>query len=439
MGIGPFFGVSALHHVCIRPKTWTDPLLFPGRERLPILKGEQAMQSGLEVCLDDPPAVVQNGRWGLLMNQASVDWRLRYACDVLAERWPGRLTAIFSPQHGFYGVEQANMIESPHGYHRRLGVPIYSLYSDSRRPSAEALRSLDALLVDLQDVGTRVYTFVWTLTYCLEACAEAGIPLVVLDRPNPLGGLVAEGPLLDPRFASFVGRHAIPMRHALTIGEFARLIIAERRIDVELTVVPMRGWSRDMQFPATGRTWVAPSPNMPRFETALVYPGQVLWEGTNISEGRGTTAPFEVVGAPFIDADDLAKELAGYGPPGVHLRPIRFRPTFDKWRDEVCEGLSLYTTDCRAARPYYTSLSILAALRSLYPDQFAWLPPPYEYEQRHMPIDIITGGDAVRTAMDEGRNGLGSVQQLAALDESAWAQRVKQYWLYEIDLGRLGC
>lgn len=388
------------------------------------------VQVGLEVCLEDPPAVVAHGRWGLLMNQASVDARLRYACDVLAERWPGRLTAIFSPQHGLWGEEQANMIESPHQFHRRLNIPIHSLYSESRCPSPEMLQPLDALLVDLQDVGTRVYTFVWTLTYCLEACARVGIPVVVLDRPNPLGGRIVEGPLLDPRFASFVGRHAIPMRHGLTLGEFAALWNQEMQLGAELIVVPMHGWSRGMLFPDTSRAWIPPSPNMPQFETAMVYPGQVLWEGTNVSEGRGTTTPFEVIGAPFIDGEELLSWLAGFRPPGVHLRPIRFRPTFDKWRGQRCGGLALHTIDPQAARSYATSLAILRGVRALYPEHFAWLPPPYEYEERLMPIDIISGSDAVRQVMDRGETSPAEVQQLAALDEATWLQRAKEYWMY---------
>ena len=389
------------------------------------------VQFGLEVCLDNPPAVVSNGRWGLLMNQASVDVRLRYACDVLAARWPGRLAAIFSPQHGLWGEEQANMVESPHAFHRRLDVPIYSLYSGARCPCPDMLRSLDALLVDLQDVGTRVYTFVWTLTHCLEACAEVGIPVIVLDRPNPLSGRVAEGPLLDPRFASFVGRHAIPMRHALTLAELASLANAEMRLGAELITVPMRRWSRDMFFTDTERVWIPPSPNMPRFETALVYPGQVLWEGTNVSEGRGTTTPFEVIGAPFIDGEELAERLVPYELPGILLRPVRFRPTFDKWRGEACGGLALHTTDAQAARPYYTSLAILAGVRTLYPDQFAWLPPPYEYEARLLPIDIIAGTDSVRATLDRGETSPENIRQLSAIDESTWIERTREYWIYE--------
>lgn len=385
---------------------------------------------GLEVLLDDLPSILSGMRFGLLMNQASVDCRLRYACDLLAAGLPGQLAAIFSPQHGLWCEEQDNMIETQHGVYRPLGVPIYSLYSETRRPTAEMLEGLDCLVVDLQDVGTRVYTFVWTVSHCLEACAEAGLPVVVLDRPNPLGGDICEGPLLNTAFASFVGRTAIPMRHGLTLGELALLVNDQLEFGAELNVVPMQGWQREMLYPATGRTWLPPSPNMPRLETAQVYPGQVLIEGTNLSEGRGTTAPFEAVGAPFIDPDLLSETLTRYPTPGIAVRPVRFRPTFSKWADASCGGVALHVTDPAAARSYVTTLAILACVRSLYPDHFAWLPPPYEYEQERMPIDILSGSEPLREAIDAGRTSPANVLQLAELDHEDWLQRSSRSHLY---------
>src|SRR5262245_40660378 len=231
------------------------------------------VQTGLERCLAEPPKTLRRRRFGLLMNQASVDHRLRYACDLLAEKFPGQLIALFSPQHGLWGEEQANMIESPHGRYQPLDLPVHSLYSDTRRPTAEMLHGLDCLVIDLQDVGTRVYTFVWTVQQCLIACAAAGIPVVVLDRPNPIGGQIAESPLLETGFESFVGGASIPLRHGLTIGEMALLLNAEQRIGAALEVVPMAGWRRDMFFERTALPWVWPSPNMPHVSTALVYPG----------------------------------------------------------------------------------------------------------------------------------------------------------------------
>ena len=239
----------------------------------------------------------------------------------------------------FGGDAQANMIESGHGRHPGLGVPVYSLYSETRRPTKEMLADLDCLIVDLQDVGTRVYMFVWTMLECLNACAEAGVSVLVLDRPNPIGGNIIEGPLLDIRYRSFVGGAAIPMRHGLTIGEMARLLNVEQNIGVNLSVFSMTGWSREQNFSDLNRAWIPPSPNLSRLESTLVYPGQVLLEGTNVSEGRGTTTPFEIVGAPFIDAHILHHAMTSLELPGVSFLPIQFRPTFDKWSGEVCGGV----------------------------------------------------------------------------------------------------
>jgi len=391
---------------------------------------QPAVHIGLEVLLDEPLSILNGARCGLLMNQASVDFRLRYACDLLAATLPGQLAALFSPQHGLWCEEQDNMIETQHGSYRPLGIPVYSLYSETRRPTAEMLQDLDCLMVDLQDVGTRVYTFVWTVSHCLEACAEAGIPVVVLDRPNPLGGDVCEGPLLDDAYSSFVGRAAIPMRHGLTLGELALLANDELGIGAELHVVPMRGWRRGMPYPETGRLWLSTSPNMPRLETALVYPGQVLIEGTELSEGRGTTVPFEVVGAPYIDPDMLSESLASYSTPGITIRPVRFRPTFSKWADASCGGVAVHIADPAAVRSYAATLAILACVRSLYPEDFAWLPPPYEYESVRMPIDILSGDSRLRDAIDADRTSPAQIQRLVEFDVDGWLQRASQFRLY---------
>ncbi|MEX2176845.1 MAG: DUF1343 domain-containing protein [Pirellulaceae bacterium] len=387
---------------------------------------------GLERCLVDPPAVLLGGaRFGLLMNQASVDRGLRYACDLLARRFPGQLVALFSPQHGLWGEEQANMIESPHSRYEPLDLPVYSLYSQTRRPTAEMLRGLDCLLVDLQDVGTRVYTFAWTVQQCLLACAEAEIPIVILDRPNPLGGAV-EGPLLEPTFQSFVGGCSIPLRHGLTLGELARLMNHEQRIGARLQVVQAAAWRRELWH---GRPWIAPSPNMPRLETALVYPGQVLLEGTNLSEGRGTTLPFELAGAPFIDPYDLVRALERFDHPGLALRPLRFVPTFDKWRGERCGGVALQVTQPAAVRSVATTLALIGVASSLYPQQFAWLPPPYEYEREKLPIDILFGSPGLRQRLASGEPlGPDDIASLTALDEPQWLARTRPSRLYESGL-----
>ncbi|MBW3542944.1 MAG: DUF1343 domain-containing protein [Planctomycetes bacterium] len=375
---------------------------------------------GLECCLESPLPVLRSGRFGLLMNQASIDRRCRPACDVLAEAFPGRLQALFSPQHGLWGQEQANMVESPHERHPVLGVPVYSLYSETRRPLAHMLAGLDALVVDLADVGTRVYTFAWTVAGCLEAAAEANVAVVVLDRPNPLGGEIVEGPPLEPGLESFVGRAGFPMRHGLTLGELARVINGRIDPPAELDVVPCRGWQRSMLFPETGLLWVPPSPNLPAFSSALAYPGMVLLEGTNLSEGRGTTTPFELVGAPFIEPFRLAAELAAFELRGVAFRPARFRPTFDKWAGQSCGGVALMVTDPHEFRPYRTALCLMAALRNTWPDDFAWSEPPYEYETKRMPIDLLAGSSALRETFSCGRPVTGDdIDALSFVDEDA--------------------
>jgi len=384
---------------------------------------------GLENCLGSPPPILSGARFGLLANQASVDRRFRYAHDLLSRAFPGRLKALFSPQHGFHGEDQDNMIETPHGFHRRLGVPVHSLYAESRRPTAESLAGLDCLVVDLQDVGTRVYTFVWTLSYCLEACAERGIPVVVLDRPNPLGGQRAEGPRLETAYASFVGRAAVPMAHALTLGEMARYLNESMQIDARVEVVPMTGWRRAMTWRDAGRPWIPPSPNLPRLEGVEVYPGMVLVEGTHLSEGRGTTTPFEIVGAPFVDPNALVDALRRWDLPGVVHRPLAFRPTFQKWRDRACGGVFLHVVDPPAFRPCRSAIVLLGCVRRLWPEAFAWLPPPYEYETEKMPIDVLSGGPGLREGVDAGLTPT-ILDRLTALDEDAWWSEVEPYLLY---------
>ena len=392
---------------------------------------KSAVQIGLEYCIADPPAALLGKRLGLLMNHASVDGEFRYACDVLAERFPRQLTAIFSPQHGLWGEAQANMIESSHAHYAPLDLPIYSLYSETRRPTGEMLAGIDCLVIDLQDVGTRVYTFAWTILHCLEACAEAKLPVVILDRPNPLGGDVAEGPLLDSQLMSFVGGGLIPLRHGLTLGELALLLNAEQRIGADIQVVPMVGWRRTMLFAETGRAWIAPSPNMPRVETTLLYPGQVLLEGTNLSEGRGTTLPFEFAGAPFIDPDLLTAELTAFDLPGVRLRPIRFVPTFDKWQGQSCGGVAIHIVDATLVRSVQLTVALLATVARHYPHDLRWLDPPYEYEREKMPIDILFGSCRLREVLAENpRLNAVEIDALCAFDATAWWNRAARFLLY---------
>ncbi len=383
------------------------------------------MRLGLEKFVDEPPSELRGARLGLLMNRASVDRDLRLACDVVAEAYPGQLTALFSPQHGLWGDAQANMIETDHDWHRQLNLPIYSLYSQTRSPTPEMLSKIDCLVVDLQDVGTRVYTFIWTLLECLQACAAADVRLHVLDRPNPIGGTIVEGPLLEPSCQSFVGGATIPMRHGLSIGELAGLLNHEQSIGANLSVTPMLDWSPAHFFSDLGRHWIPPSPNLPRIESTVVYPGQVLSEGTNLSEGRGTTIPFEVIGAPFVQAEVLLRELQSFEIPGVKFLPIQFRPTFDKWVGRLCGGVSIHVTDPKIFRSYRTTVTLLAIIEATWPHEFRWLDPPYEYETEKPPVDIISGSDRLRKhlAVDE-------VEQLCSLDAVAWKDRTRPFRLY---------
>ena len=284
------------------------------------------------------------------------------------------------------------MVEWKSYEHPQLGIPVFSLYGENREPTPEMLEGLDVLLIDLQDIGARYYTFIWTMFLCLRACEKSGVPVVVLDRPNPINGLTREGPMLDPNYRSFVGLHPLPVRHGLTIGELAELFQKEAFPQCKLTVLPMKGWERAMWFDETSLPWVMPSPNMPSVETATVYPGMCLLEGTNISEGRGTTRPFELFGAPFIEAEKLSRELNQLRLPGVHFRENWFQPTFQKFAGQTCGGAQLHVTDRNRFTPYRTAIEIIRTIRRMYGDSFQWKQPPYEYEFERLPIEILLGG-----------------------------------------------
>jgi uncharacterized protein YbbC (DUF1343 family) len=297
---------------------------------------------------------------------------------------------------------QENMIETGHGRDDRRCVPVYSLYSETRCPTAEMLRGIDTLIIDLQDVGTRIYTYIYTMAYCLEAARTHGLEVVVCDRPNPIGGVAVEGPMLDAEFTSFVGLFAIPMRHGMTIGELAHLFNVHFGIGAKLEVVAMTGWTRDQYADETGLPWVLPSPNIPTLDSAVVYPGTVLFEGTNVSEGRGTTRPFELVGAPWVNAEPFTEALNRAGLPGVHFRPAVFEPTFHKHAKTTCGGCQIHVLDRQLFRPVETGVTLLAAFRAAAPDRFAWRNPPYEYEHGKWPIDILAGSAELREQIDAG-------------------------------------
>ncbi len=375
--------------------------------------------SGLEVFIHDPPSWAKGARLGLLSHPAAVAADLQSARELIARHFPGQLQVLFSPQHGLFGEKQDNMISSPDFLDSLLKLPVISLYGPRMAPPPASLEKVDAVLVDLQDVGTRVYTFAATLAKVMEAAAAAGVKVVVLDRPNPIGGEQVEGNVLRPEWASFVGPYPLPMRHGLTLGELARYYNATQKLGCDLEVIPARGWRRGDYGDATGLPWVLPSPNLPTLDSATVYPGQVLLEGTNLSEGRGTTRPFELFGAPYLDPARIKARLAEIPLPGVVLREAFFEPTFHKWAGELCHGCQLHVTDRRGFKPYFTTLALLGVIRELYPNDFAWRQPPYEYETERLPIDLLTGDAAIREGLDQGT----PVSEL----EAAWQKELGEF------------
>jgi uncharacterized protein YbbC (DUF1343 family) len=368
-----------------------------------------SVQSGLDVLLHHRLGLLRGRRFGLLAHQASVDARLDHAVALLGGVRGARLAALFAPEHGLWGAAQdLAAVETTRDAH--TGMRVSSLYGARLAPTPAMLRGLDLLVIDLQDVGSRYYTFQWTMALAVRACAAAGVRVLLLDRPNPLGGALVEGNVPDPAFASFVGLYPLPARHGLTIGELVRHLQAVHGLGGTVDVVGLRGWRRAMLWEDTGLPWVAPSPNMPTPDTARVYPGGCLIEGTNLSEGRGTTRPFEWVGAPWLDAHACAAALAAERLPGVVFRPARFRPTFQKWAGRTCGGIQIHVTDRARFKPFLTGLAIVAVARRLAPRAFRWRRPPYEYERRRLPIDILLGTDTIRRALERGRP-LGEIEQ----------------------------
>jgi uncharacterized protein YbbC (DUF1343 family) len=348
-------------------------------------------------------------RVAVVCNPASVDGELRLVADrIVASRASTGMTtgttlvAILGPQHGFRSDVQENMIETGHGHDAIRRVPVYSLYSETREPTAEMLRGTDLLIVDLQDVGTRIYTYIYTMANCLVAARKHGVKVVVCDRPNPIGGVEVEGPMLARGFESFVGLYPIPMRHGMTIGELARLFNDEFGIHADLEVAPMHGWRREMYFDDTHLPWVLPSPNLPTLDSAIAYPGTVLFEGTNVSEGRGTTRPFELLGAPWVDAESFAGSLNRLELPGVRFRPAVFEPTFHKHAGTSCGGCQIHVLDRAAFRPVETGVALVEAFRTAGREAFRWREPPYEYERHKLPIDILAGSAELREQIEAG-------------------------------------
>ncbi len=348
------------------------------------------------------PKPLKAANIGLLVHPASINSRYIHAADLFFRTKKCRLTALFGPQHGIKGETQDNMIEWEGSRDPDTGLPVYSLYGTNRKPLPGMLADLDAIVIDMQDVGSRYYTFIWTMALVMEACQEQNKAAVVLDRPNPIGGEIMEGPVLQPEYSSFVGLRSLPVRHGMTIAEIALYLKDFYNTGLALYIITMAGWKRRMWFDDTGLPWVFPSPNMPAVETAAVYPGMCLLEATNLSEGRGTTRPFEIFGAPFIEPEALVKRLKEARLPGVIFRPLYFLPTFQKHAGSLCGGAQLHLTDRKKFKPFKTAAAILKSVKELYPKFFSWNQPPYEYEEVHLPIDILAGSDKFRKDIEIG-------------------------------------
>ena len=390
------------------------------------------VQTGLERLANDGSSLLEGRRIGLLVNATAVDRDLRHAIDLLGARSDLKVTALFGPEHGVRGDAQ-DMISVDAARDARSDLPIHSLYGEttaSLSPTAAMLDDIDVMVYDIQDVGSRYYTFVWTMVLAMRACAKAGKAFCVLDRPNPIDGAHIEGGMIAPGYESFVGLVSCPNRHGMTAGEIARWRHAVEKLDLDLAVLGMRGWQRDMRFDHTGLPWVMPSPNMPTPDTALVYPGMCLVEGTELSEGRGTTRPFELAGAPYLDGHRLAADLAAMQLPGAMFRPAVFTPMFHKHHGKPCGGVQIHVTSPEAYRPYLTGVAFLKACYDQSPASFRWRDKAYEFVDKIRAIDLLAGGDALRTGIEAGA----SLPELAARwprDEGDFAAERADYLLYE--------
>jgi len=339
---------------------------------------------------------------GLIANPTAVTPDLTHAALHLKDLQGSKLVALFGPEHGVFANAQ-DLEEVDDQRDPKTGLRVFSLYGRTRVPTRRMLKDLDVLIFDVQDVGSRYYTFIYTMLHALQACASYGVRLIILDRPNPIGGVRVQGNVLDPRYLSFVGMHPLAVRHGMTVGELALMFADELGLALELEVVPMRGYRRKMDFEETGLPWVLPSPNMPTPDTAQVYPGGCLVEGTNLSEGRGTTRPFHLVGAPWLDPWVLAKDLEGSDLEGFGFRPCYFTPTFQKHAGQLCGGVEVHVRDRGRIDAFLAYLVLIEKARAQNPGKFAWRRPPYEYETIKPPIDILCGTSEVREAIEAGR------------------------------------
>jgi uncharacterized protein YbbC (DUF1343 family) len=368
------------------------------------------VRPGLEVLIDDEPWRIHGKRIGLVTNQSAVASNLQHAVKLLAAGRGWKLTALFGPEHGVWGEAQ-DMAHVDHSTDPLTGLPVYSLYGKSEAdlsPRREVLRGLDALVIDLQDIGSRYYTFIYTMALCMREAAPLGLEVIVLDRPNPIDGAHIEGNIREEKYSSFVGMFPLPTRHGMTAGElaryFARYYSELQKVECKLTVVPMKGWHRWMWWGDTGLPWVIPSPNMPTVYTATVYPGMCLVEGTNLSEGRGTTHPFEIFGAPWLESFKFADQLNRLDLPGVRFRPHYFIPTFQKHAGKVCGGVELHVTNRAIFEPYRTGLWCVKVARDMNPDEFKWRTETHEFVSDRLAIDLLAGSSRYRELVENGGN-----------------------------------
>lgn len=389
------------------------------------------MKTGIEILERQWPGKLKGARVGLLSHPASVNIRLEHAVNIFLKSKKFELKALFGPQHGICGQTQDNMVEWQGFRDRKTSLPVYSLYSHTRKPEPAMLNNIDVMVIDIQDAGSRYYTFIWTMELCMQACRETGKSVIVLDRPNPLGGAIIEGPVLDMAYASFVGQRPLPVRHGMTTGEIGSYLKNEFYPSLDFHVIPLQGWKRKMWFDETGLPWVMPSPNIPTLDTATVYPGMCLVEGTNLSEGRGTTRPFEIFGAPFIEPERLVKQLKGFKLPGVVFRPVYFQPTFQKHAGKLCGGAQMHVTDRKQFKSFKTGVVVIKAVHDLYPKQFQWRKPPYEYEKEKMPIDILAGTDRLRNDIEKGKS-ISSMENWWKKQSSEFQKKKRsRYLMYE--------
>lgn len=392
------------------------------------------VKSGLEMILEKFPAELKGKRIGILCHAASVTRNFSHITDIFFKKDECRLTAIFGPQHGLFGQTQDNMIEWSGETHPVYKIPVFSLYGKHRKPTSGMLDNIDALIIDLQDVGARLYTYVWTVKLCMEACAEAGITIWLLDRPNPIAAINYDGPVLKEEFFTFVGGASIPLCHRMTIGEIAIWVKEKYVKKCDLRVIWMKNWCRSMMHNDTYLPWVIPSPNMPTLNTAIVYPGTVLIEALNLSEGRGSTLPFELFGAPFIDPYLLKNNLDARHIPGCSFRIHNFIPTFNKFSDLFCNGIQVHVTDIGSFRPVSTTLEILDGVIQTSPvGAMKFNEPPYEYEYNLKPFDILSGDSGMRKTL-ENRKSLETEKERWADETEDFKKEFSQFSVYPAEL-----